>query len=321
MLHNFVSDKDVEDILLDKSCLGLLRFTENTALTDELADSIPSLKVEHISEQANSIHYEVWQADGESFSGAKQGAVHARCSQNLQFSSISAPLLGDEDAEDVAYELYNELLTFITQSPHQQIIRFWNYLPHINFGAGDDENYKRFCTGRLRAFSENNIADQQFPAASAVGHFKEGITIYALSCSKEVSHFANPRQIDAFKYPRQYGPSSPSFARASTVEINQHQLCFISGTASILGHKTVHEGNLELQLDTIKENILYLLQETNFAEEQIKTLRVYLRHQADYEVCKKIVAEHYPNANAIYTHADICRADLLVEIECFCVSD
>jgi len=320
MLHNFISDKDINEILLEKNSLALLRFTENMVLSDELEKTIPSLKIKHISEREDKLNYEVWKADGEEFQHSQFGSIFSRSSENLQFCSISAPLLANEDAEEVAYKLYDELLKFIAQSQHKQIIRFWNYLPHINYGAGDNENYKRFCSGRLRAFAQNNIDENQFPAASAVGHFKEGITIYAFSCSQLVNHFANPRQIDAFKYPRQYGPSSPSFARASTVQIKQNELCFISGTASILGHKTVHEGNLELQLETIKENILYLLKTTNFKANQIQTLRVYLRHKKDYEACKKIVEQHYPNASAIYTHADICRADLLVEIECFCVS-
>jgi len=323
MLHNFVSNKDVEEILLDENCLGLLRFTENTVLPDHLDKAIPSLKVELIQSNNNnneSTPYEVWQASGEKFNNGESGAVFWRTSKNLQLCSISAPLLANEDAEQVANHLYKELLAFIAQSEHKQIVRFWNYLPHINYGAGDKENYKRFCTGRLRAFADNNIANEQFPAASAVGHFKEGITIYALTCSKTVSHFANPRQVDAFKYPRQYGPSSPSFARASTVNINNNKLCFISGTASILGHQTVHEGDLKLQLETIKENIHLLLQETKFNANDIKTLRIYLRDKNDFSACEKIVSQHYPNATTIYTHADICRADLLVEIECFCVA-
>ena len=329
MLHNFVSNKDVEEILQDSSCLGLLRFTENASLSSNLEKAIPSLKVELIHSELDndclisdsSAFYEVWDAPDEQFTTGESGAVYWRSSDNLQLCSISACLAPDDDAEHVAKQLYDELLTFIGQSAHKQIVRFWNYLPHINHGAGDQENYKRFCTGRLKAFANNNIENSQFPAASAVGHFKEGITIYALTCSQVVSHFANPRQVDAFKYPRQYGPSSPSFARASTVEINNNKLCFISGTASILGHKTVHEGNLELQLETIKENIDHLLSETNFNSTEIKTLRVYLRSKDDFIACQKIVSEQYPNTTIIYTHADICRSDLLVEIECFCVSN
>ena len=333
MLHNFVSDKTVEEILLDSACLGLLRFTNNTVLPSHLDKAIPSLKLELIqSQQAqaqqdesqpsskSSALYEVWQAPGENFKSGENGDIFWRASQNLQLCSITAPLLARDDAEQITEQLYNQLLAFIEQSQHKQIVRFWNYLPHINYGAGDKENYKRFCTGRLRAFANNGIANAQFPAASAVGHFKEGITIYALTCSKTVSHFSNPRQVDAFKYPRQYGPSSPSFARASTVEINNSKLCFISGTASILGHETVHEGDLELQLKTIKNNIHFLIEEAKFNTQDIKTLRIYLRHKNDFMTCEKIVSKHYPGATTIYTHADICRSDLLVEIECFCIS-
>jgi len=182
-------------------------------------------------------------------------------------------------------------------------------------------NYKRFCTGRLNAFRKFRLDDLQFPAASAVGHYVEGITVFALTAAQQPEHHANPRQVDAFKYPRQYGISSPSFARATTINIDQQRLCFISGTASILGHSTVHKDDLRLQLYTTNDNILYLLKETDFKRESIQTLRVYLRDPADYQQCKNIVTELYPNTHMIFTHADICREDLLVEIECFCVAD
>ena len=180
---------------------------------------------------------------------------------------------------------------------------------------------KHFCTGRLQAFSEHGYGDLQFPAASAVGHYGQGITVYALTAASSADHHANPRQVDAFKYPRQYGPSSPSFARATTLGIAGQRLCFISGTASILGHSSVHRGDLKLQLYTTNDNILYLLKETGFERDDVRTLRVYLRHQEDYQACREIVDELFPKATILYTHADICRADLLVEIECFCVAE
>ena len=232
--------------------------------------------------------------------------------------AYSAPLSLDDDFEQVTETAYNELLSFIEASPHVNLVRFWNYIPHINHGAGDGENYKRFCTGRLRAFTAHNMQDEQFPAASAVGHYLDGITVYALTSSEQPVYHANPRQVDAFNYPRQYGPSSPSFARACTIELADQRLCFISGTASILGHDTVHKDDLRLQLYTTNDNILYLLQETGFDANSIQTLRVYLRHPNDYQECRTIVEELFPNTTAIYTHADICRSDLLVEIECFC---
>jgi len=204
-------------------------------------------------------------------------------------------------------------------------VRFWNYVPHINVGAGDQENYKTFCAGRLAAFRDFELDEAEFPAASAVGHYRDGITVYALTSAHTPRHHANPRQVDAFRYPRQYGASSPSFARATTLTIENaatpQRLCFISGTASILGHSSVHHNDLRLQLYTTNDNILYLLKETGFKRSQIQTLRVYVRQAQDHLECKRIIEELYPNTPAIYIHADICRSELLVELECFCVAD
>jgi hypothetical protein len=44
-------------------------------------------------------------------------------------------------------------------------------------------------------------------------------------------------------------------------------------------------------------------------------LRVYIKKQEDFNAVKTICAEHFPKAPAIFIEADICRDDLLTEIE------
>ena len=315
MLQNFTSTRSPEELLAEADSLAVLRFNAFS----ENASPIIDTRVELLGAPQSSL--EVWQAESATVErGTQDGCVWAR-TDKLQFTAASAPLAQGDDFEATAYAVYQQLLTVIEKCPHPELVRFWNYIPNINHGAGDSENYKRFCTGRLRAFSEHNLQDLQFPAASAVGHYGTGITVYALTASTSAEHHANPRQVDAFKYPRQYGPSSPSFARATTIELDEQRLCFISGTASILGHSSVHQGDLRLQLYTTNDNILYLLKETGFKANQIRTLRVYLRHKSDLDECQRIVSELFPGTTVLFTHADICRADLLVEIECFCVDD
>jgi chorismate lyase/3-hydroxybenzoate synthase len=313
MLSNFLSTATAEQLIAEPDALSVTQFSG--AATP--APSIPCSRVAQITEQAG---FEVWkEADGIVERGMSGNCIWSR-SEHLQFIAYSLPLGRSGDFEKTTKVAYDEILSFIEKSPHVELVRFWNYIPHINHGSGDQENYKRFCSGRLAAFTQHDLQDQHFPAASAVGHYIDGITIYALTASSKPTYHANPRQVDAFSYPRQYGPSSPSFARACTIDLADQHLCFISGTASILGHDSVHQGDLRLQLYTTNDNILYLLQETGFHTDSIQTLRVYLRDPNDYHECKSIVEELYPNANAIFTHADICRADLLVEIECFCTS-
>ena len=313
MLLNFLSTASAEQLIAEPDTLSVLQFEDSLP-----AD--PTIPCSRVAQIADQVGLEVWkEVDGVVERGVL-GNCHWSRSEHLQFIAISAPLSRPDDFEQTTLNAYDELLSFIEKSPHVELIRFWNYIPHINHGAGDNENYKRFCSGRLAAFTQHDLQDQQFPAASAVGHYTDGITIYALTTNVAPVYHANPRQVDAFRYPREYGPSSPSFARACTVELADQRLCFISVTASILGHDSVHQGDLRLQLYTTSDNILYLLQETGFQTESIQTLRVYLRDPNDYLECKSIVEELYPKATAIYAHADICRADLLVEIECFCTS-
>jgi len=315
MLRNFLSNTDVKELAEKVDTFALFGFENGPKSRHYQANTRVAL-MPHAQDS-----HEVWQLDGDSVERGVSERCHWSRSKALQFSSVSLDLEPDDDYEKVAQQAYQELLTFIRSSPHPELVRFWNYIPNINHGAGDSENYKRFCSGRLKAFSEHSYNEDKFPAASAVGHYQQGITVYALTASTSAVHHANPRQVDAFKYPRQYGPSSPSFARATTLEIADQRLCFISGTASILGHSSVHRGNLALQLYTTNDNILYLLKETAFKRGDIRTLRVYLRDQNDQAECQQIVAQLFPNSTAIFMHADICRADLLVEIECFCVAD
>lgn len=318
MLQNYISSSCPKQALACDDTFAVMNLAGKHALEldDDVAQSIRIALLGNYTENA----HEIWQIEDTNVESGVTGPCTWRRSNNLQICGYSDNEAEDGNIEEAAYQSYKSLLNFISDSPHPELVRFWNYVPNINHGAGDAENYKRFCNGRLQAFTEAKIDDDRFPAASAVGHYGKGLTVTALTAATAATHHANPRQLDAFKYPRQYGPSSPSFARATTLEVKDHHLCFVSGTASILGHDSVHRGDLKLQMYTTNDNILYLLKETGFKRSQIETLRVYLREPTDLEVCRTIMAELFPDTRVIYFHADICRSDLLVEIECFCVA-
>lgn len=319
MLTNYLSSSSAENSEAEQQALAVLQFADPTP---HYKPEISVLThVELIGE--NTELSEIWTSDESVTASGNSNNCHWRRTENFQYTSINLELGLQDDYEETTYRGYQSLLTTIFESGHDQLVRFWNYIPHINVGDGDRENYKKFCVGRLRAFDEFDLTEPQYPAASAVGHYREGISISALTTVRQnadtLEHHANPRQVDAFKYPRKYGPSSPSFARATTLQIKDTTLCFVSGTASILGHKSVHRDDLKLQLYTTNDNIRYLLTETGFKRKDIQSLRVYLRNKEDYRACKEIIASLFPDTPIILTHADICRADLLVEIECHCV--
>lgn len=201
-------------------------------------------------------------------------------------------------------------------------LRYWNVFADINEGEADAELYKQFCLGRGQALKVDDGVEKRLPAASALGGRQPELMVCVLASKQPGQQIENPRQVSAYKYPRQYGPRSPSFARATLKNWNNsEQDLFISGTASIVGHETLHIGNPLAQLDETLTNIESLLSNTSKTHGRYNLgdmdyLRVYIRHAEDYApIREKLEARIGRDLPIIYLHADICRADLLVEIE------
>jgi enamine deaminase RidA (YjgF/YER057c/UK114 family) len=153
--------------------------------------------------------------------------------------------------------------------------------------------------------------------------------VYFLAGREPPLAIENPRQVSAYRYPDIYGLRSPTFSRAALVDVEGgRNALFISGTASIVGHQSMHVGDVRRQTEESLANIAAVLDATAAradrgaaafsASDLICTL--YLREPADLPVVREVfeqtVGPDSPAARgAIYLHADICRADLLVEIE------
>lgn len=229
-----------------------------------------------------------------------------------------ATWIAPEDCSDIeaATELaYGRVFRVIQAKGFPFPFRIWNFMPDINRGDGDREEYKKFCVGRERAFNEFHVAPREYPAASALGHHGKGAVIYLLAGRSSGVHHENPRQQPAYQYPREYGPSSPSFARATSLVLRSKPQVFISGTASILGHSTQAVDDLGQQLEITLENIRFLLSHVDQADSEWSAVRVYLRHPQDLARARELVLAHLPASAVNFIHADICRSQLLVEIE------
>lgn len=260
---------------------------------------------------------EVWQTSG-TITRGESGRCQWSKTDELAFCAISLDELDTTDnLETATYEAYKEIISFL--NAHALIaMRYWNFIPDINQGSSDLERYKLFCNGRLRAFEEMGVSPNDFPAASALGHYAKGSVIYVIAGKASPQHHANTMQVNAYEYPREYGPSSPSFARASSIELGQKPLFFISGTSSILGHHTVSMEDITGQTVTTIANIKHLIEMPECRIKEPETLRVYLRHSADLDAAKTIIQQEFPNTPTLYTHADVCRSNLLIEIEGHC---
>ena len=234
--------------------------------------------------------------------------------------------------ERAAEAAYRDLFQALEETGCPHLLRVWNYLPRINEDGGGLERYRQFNAGRQQAFIEAGQAIfEGAPAACALGVQRGALSIRFLAGQQPPLPIENPRQVSAYRYPSAYGPRAPTFSRAALAALGGEQLAlFISGTASIVGHATVHAEDVAEQTRETLRNLAVVVDEANrlcnagFSVEALHPV-VYVRHAADApqvrEVLVDILGPHAPLlAHAVYLQADICRQDLLVEIEAHAVA-
>ncbi|WPG35036.1 Rid family hydrolase [Variovorax sp. EBFNA2] len=233
---------------------------------------------------------------------------------------------------ELAQRAYRDLFRTLEQAGTPHLQRIWNYLPRINADGGGLERYRQFNLGRQEAFFEaGRAAFEGAPAACALGIRQGALSIRFLAGRAAPLPVENPRQVSAYRYPETYGPRSPTFSRAALADIGDGQVAlFISGTASIVGHETVHHGDVREQtretLRNLEAVIASALAQTTarFSLDALDGV-VYVRHPSDTEAVREVIeaalGAHAPMArHAVYLEADICRSDLLVEIEAHTVA-
>ncbi len=89
------------------------------------------------------------------------------------------------------------------------------------------------------------------------------ISIYFLAARQPPKMIENPRQTSAYHYPPKFGKHSPIFSRACVWGEPGSARLFVSGTASIVGHETIHRGDVVAQTRETMVNIGALLEEAN----------------------------------------------------------
>jgi chorismate lyase/3-hydroxybenzoate synthase len=229
--------------------------------------------------------------------------------EDLLFGSF---VIEHSDAlERDARETYARSIEQTRAAGYPYFVRMWNYLGGINEHDGGRERYQLFCAGRHDAFvAAGYHHDVDLPAASAVGMRGRGLVTYFLAAREPGVQVENPRQVAAYRYPAQYGPKSPSFSRATI----WNDRVFVSGTSSVLGHATVHQGDVMAQLDETLLNIETVLAQTGRTLDNVISAKTYIRDAADYDLIASRLNGVLPSN--LYLQADICRTDLLLEIEC-----
>jgi len=258
---------------------------------------------------------ELWHTDGKVEAG-RDGPVQFATGGHYLAGSVEIDERAAGGLAAAAREAYEAISRFTERSAHRHLLRMYNYFSDINAGNGDAERYKLFCSGRAAGF--RGLSDPAWPAATSIGRKDDNrvLQVYWLAGIEPGRPLENPRQVSAFNYPRQYGPSPPTFSRAMQVAGG----LLISGTASVLGHASHHPQDLAGQLDEILRNLASLRQASgggaaaHFGRGTL--LKVYLRDPATAGFVVTYLREHLPaQVQFVVLGADICRSELLVEID------
>ncbi len=222
---------------------------------------------------------------------------------------------------------------------YDQIIRTWLYLGDIVGPEGDTQRYKELNRARTDFYNEMEFGSGRvvpgidktiYPASTGIGTNGKDVVMSSLALVSDRSDLSllpleNPQQTSAFDYSEKYGSESPKFARAMAIVTGNLATTFISGTASITHSETRFIGDVEGQTHQTLDNIAALIGEENFKQhgvpglgatlDNLALVRVYIKNQEDYPKTKAVCEARFGEVPTIYLVADVCRPELLVEIE------
>lgn len=217
------------------------------------------------------------------------------------------------------------------------LIRQWNYIGNILDIKDGFQKYQIFNEVR-NEFYQKYRSVTGYPAATGIGMKLGGVLIdfcaVQLNNTASIKPINNPNQVNAYEYGQQVlkgatnaGSSvkhPPQFERALLFTEKVTSTLFISGTASIKGQDTIGIGNVGEQTLVTIENISKLTDQKRIDQKIINNdidwgkfilLRVYVKNQEDFGKVEEICGERFPGVPQIFIESDICRDNLLVEIE------
>jgi chorismate lyase / 3-hydroxybenzoate synthase len=304
---------------LDDRTLALIRFDPGAAAPGDPREvGVP------LAQLQDAMLAEQWLSDTPVECGWHEGMGYAH-NGDVLFGQLRLDESAFAHPDHAAFRAYVRIDQLMGKLGYPCWLRVWNYLADIHRGGpGDGERYRQFCVGRHRAMSLKPGFENNLPAATVIGTHGQGLLIYFLAGRAPGVQVENPRQVSAFHYPRVHGPVSPSFSRATLKHWSDRAQLFVSGTASIVGHESLHMDDAPAQLAELKTNIRSLIGNAvslHFPGAQPEQttpegLKLYVRSRALLPALRPLLPQHFPaEAPFLILEGDICRRELLVEVE------
>ena len=239
--------------------------------------------------------------------------------------------------ETVCSGIYRHLAGELPAGSARHPIRLWNFIPDILSPLGELEHrYMVFNAGRFDALSawlgDEGGLDRSVATASGVGHFGRDLQIHCLASDVSGEPVENPRQVSSYRYSNRYGPKPPCFARATRFQPPHGEpWLLVGGTASVVGEDSVHQTCLNQQLRETLLNLAAVVHAggapagepdqsgddlVGSLMQRFRHLRVYYVREDDRGLLGRELGRRLgADTQLEWVHADLCRPELLVEIE------
>ena len=192
----------------------------------------------------------------------------------------------------------------------RDVVRTWFYNQDILAW------YAEFNQARTAFFQQHGII--RMPASTGIGVSNtsgaalvaKAIAVQPKTRAVTVRCVDSPLQREASAY-------GSSFSRAMEVADRAGRTIYISGTASILPNgKTVHIGNVAGQIEKTMEVVGAILAQNGMSFSDTTRAIAYFRHQEHIPLWEYYCrSRRLPTLPVILTQCDICRDNLLFEIE------
>lgn len=274
---------------------------------------------------------------GKSFHSIPYIVLESETGKEIWAGGVSSYLYPD-DTKNAAENAFDLMVAILDeeQMSLNHLVRQWNYIGNILTIKKGFQNYQIFNEVRSDYYHRFRTI-QGYPAATGVGMKHGGVILDFFAVKSDgsilIKPIDNPNQVNSYNYGQQVlkgmtdkgiSRNPPKFERALLLANSQYSTLYISGTASIIGQETIGKEDIEKQtivtIENIKkltdtERISQLMSSQVLYREKISLLRVYIKRQNDFSIARQIISEHFPQIPAIFIEADICRDDLLIEIE------
>lgn len=278
---------------------------------------------------------DVWLCeDGQEVSRSTEGIFSIVEAREGMSGTASVPLPGRDGPALAAAtaRVYLEMFRLLDAKPDLRLLRVWHYIPFINepvAGRGGlTDMYRYFNKGRFDAYLQHFGDDARswmLAAASAVGTQDKMLSVEFFAAPSVPAFLENEAQVPPRGYSAKFGPVPPLFVRGAVFESGGRRILLSSGTAAIRGEDSLYEGDAGAQFAGAMNNLALLAGEKNlrrhgagpgFEIGDLQILRVYYRREEDRAALEGLAAGVVPPGCGVsMVHADICRPELLTEVE------